>query len=80
MSLLNSTQAHNIADTANEQLFRDYVIALHTEIKGHAHKGQYQKTVILPAKYRNKAIQILTHFNFFGYNVSINNNVLTIGW
>lgn len=80
MSLLNSTQAHNLADTANEQLFTKYVLRLHEEIKSHAHKGQYEKVVVLPAQYRNKAIQVLQHFNFFGYKVSISQNVLTIGW
>lgn len=80
MSLINSTQAHAIADSVNENLFGKYIQDLHATIKTHANRGSYETSVQLPVKYQNKSIAVLQYFNMFGYKVSLHQGRVTIAW
>jgi len=80
MSLINATQAHNIADSVNEGLFTQYVQDLHASIKRHANKGSYETSVQLPTQYKNKSLAVLQYFNMFGYKVTLHQGRVTIAW
>lgn len=80
MSLINATQAHNIADNVNEGLFTKYVQDLHASIKRHASSGSYTTSVQLPIQYKNKSLAVLQYFNMFGYKVTLHQGRVTIAW
>lgn len=78
--LLNSTQAHTLADQSNETLFQEYLVQQHNDIKRLARSGAYEKVIRLPTQYANKGLNFLTYFHLFGYKVTVQRNIVTIGW
>lgn len=80
MSKLTAVQAHQIADQTNESKFSTYVSDVHTSLKRAAERGNYETQFTLPPVYRSKALSVIQYFTLFGYRVSVQRDVVTIGW
>lgn len=80
MSKLTAAQAHATADQFHANQFPRFIADLHASVKADAQRGLYTKTVAIPSIYQGRALELLSYFNLFNYQVSVQGTRVTLKW